>query len=176
MAQTPGAAIPGPTPMAVPIPSQASLDGIMVLFAERDRQYQQRFDSQEKAAAIAFAAQEKAVAAALAANKEATAAAFAAAKEAVDKAEIANQKHFDSVNEFRKTLTDQSGLFATKNELDLRVKAITDKLEDLTKRQDNAAGRGEGANWLLSVMIAVAGLVIAVAVVFVGRQRRLAPR
>lgn len=71
-----------------------------------DKRYEQRFADSEKAVNAALSAADKAVASAL-----------QAAKEAVIKAELANEKHFDSVNEFRKTLGDQANGFVTKDSL-----------------------------------------------------------
>ncbi len=71
-----------------------SVREIGIRIDERDRQYSQRFDAQEKAVA----------------------AALAAAKEAVTKAEAAAEKRFDSVNEFRNTLKDQTATFLTRGE------------------------------------------------------------
>ncbi len=78
-----------------PAPAEAiSVRELNLIVNERDRQYGQRFDAQEKAVA----------------------AALAAAKEAVVKAETAAEKRFDSVNEFRNTLKDQAGTFITRGE------------------------------------------------------------
>lgn len=71
-----------------------SVRELNLIVNERDRQYGQRFDAQEKAVA----------------------AALAAAKEAVVKAEAASEKRFDSVNEFRNTLKDQTATFITRGE------------------------------------------------------------
>jgi len=49
--------------------------------------------------------------------KEATDVSKAVAKEAVLKAEEATTIHFESVNEFRGTLTDQASKFITRSEL-----------------------------------------------------------
>lgn len=68
---------------------------LKLIIDEHDRQYGQRFDAQEKAVA----------------------AALAAAKEAVVKQDAASEKRFDSVNEFRNTLKDQTGTFVTRAEL-----------------------------------------------------------
>ncbi len=76
------------------VSEELSLSQLKIVIDERDRQYGQRFDAQEKAVA----------------------AALAAAKEAVTKAEVAAEKRFDSVNEFRNTLKDQTGTFVTRNE------------------------------------------------------------
>ena len=74
------------------------------------------FASQAVAVQAAFAAQEKAIAAAFAAQEKATAAALAAAKEAVAKAEVASDKRFESVNEFRGQLKDQATTFMPRTE------------------------------------------------------------
>ena len=122
---------------------------ILLLVAERDRQYDQRFHAQEIA-----------VAAALAAAKEAVAAALTAAKEAVDKAAAANDKHFDSVNEFRKTLTDQTASFPTRNEVDIKFKAMEDKISLLITRDNQLAGQTEGYSTLWNGIIAIVGVMI----------------
>jgi hypothetical protein len=98
------------------------------VITERDRQYAQRFEAQQKAVdaalvaqdkatSAAFAAAKEAVAAALAAQERATNAAFTAANSAVSKAETANEKRLDSVNEFRSQLKDQASNFVTRTEL-----------------------------------------------------------
>lgn len=53
----------------------------------------------------------------LEAQAEKVALALAAAEKAIEKAEIAVEKRFDAINEFRKTINDQSATFATKPEL-----------------------------------------------------------
>jgi hypothetical protein len=159
LAQTPPPAVAPPVqtqpyvPPTIPIlpPGLSSGDRelILLLVAERDRQYDQRFHAQEIA-----------VAAALAAAKEAVAAALTAAKEAVDKAAAANDKHFDSVNEFRKTLTDQTASFPTRNEVDIKFKAIEDKISLLIQRDNQLAGRFEGGGAIWNGLIAVFGVLI----------------
>ena len=101
---------------------------IYQIISERDRQYAQRFEAQQKAVdaalvaqdkatSAAFAAAKEAVAAALAAQERATNAAFTAANSAVTKAEMANEKRLDNVNEFRGQLKDQAAGFVTRAEL-----------------------------------------------------------
>src|ERR1700679_2961767 len=72
-------------------------DNVEVRFQESDLRYQQRFDGQQKALQDALSSAEKAVNAAL-----------AAADRAVLKAETAAEKRFESVNEFRAVLSNQS--------------------------------------------------------------------
>lgn len=133
---------------------------ILMMIAERDRQYDQR-----------FRAQEIAVTAALAAAKEAVAAALTAAKEAVTKAEGAAEKRFDSVNEFRNTLKDQQQTLASKAELDVRFKFFEDKLKLIDERQARALGSTEGTAALWPILFGVGSFVLAGIVVY--RSRRL---
>lgn len=107
---------------------------------ERDRQYGQRFDAQEKAVA----------------------AALAAAKEAVVKAEGASEKRFDSVNEFRATLKDQQVTLMPRAEADVRFRALEEKMAGLVARQIQEQGRSEGSSWLWGILIAVGTAVGAV--------------
>jgi|ERR1043166_1354888 cytochrome c biogenesis protein ResB len=76
------------------------------LINERDKQYAQRFEAQEKAVA----------------------AAWDAAREARNKAEASAEKRFDSVNEFRNTLKDQQLTLMTRTEAEIRFKSLEDKV------------------------------------------------
>jgi hypothetical protein len=95
-----------------------------------DLRYQQRFDAQQKAVVDALLAAEKAVNAAL-----------ASADRAVVKAETAAEKRFESVNEFRSVLSNQSATLMPRTEADGQFRAVNDKIADLKARLD----RGEGS-------------------------------
>lgn len=82
----------------------------------------QRFSDNDKAVQTALVAQEKAVTAALQASKE-----------AVLKAEIATEKRFDSVNEFRAQLADQSATLMPRSEFQVQHAALNDKIDTLIK-------------------------------------------
>jgi len=176
-AQTPAVAPPAPAtqpyvpqaPILPPGLSAGDRELILLLIAERDRQYDQRFRAQEIAVSAALAAAKEAVAAALTAAKEAGASAFAAAKEAVDKAEKATQEHFASVNEFRKTLTDQTATFMPRTEADVRFRALEEKIA-------LGAGRSEGSTTLWNGVLAVAGFLVAAAVLGLMFMRQSAPK
>jgi len=73
----------------------------------------ERYETQTKALDAAFKAAEKAVETAL-----------ASAEKAVAKAEIASDKRFESVNEFRQQLSDQTASFPTRNEVNTRLDSI----------------------------------------------------
>lgn len=174
-------------------PNLRSLDELAAVIAERDRQYAQRFEAQQKAVdaalaaqttatAAAFAAAEKAVAAALAAQEKATAAAFAAANTAVIKAETANEKRLDSVNEFRAQLKDQASLLITRNEVDTRFKAQGDKLDILQSTVTGIQSRTEGAaaTWglllaAIGAMCLIFGAIAAFYGMWSGRRREPQP-
>lgn len=128
IAQIPQSQLQSQESKILPFDSVAIKEYLSQVIAERDRQYAQRFEAQQKAVdaalvaqdkatSAAFAAAKEAVAAALAAQERATNAAFTAANSAVTKAETANEKRLDSVNEFRAQLKDQAGNFVTRTEL-----------------------------------------------------------
>jgi hypothetical protein len=60
-------------------------------------------------------------------------AALNASDQAIEKSETSNTKHFDSVNEFRKTLSDQTQTFMPRTEVAALIKALQDKLDTSTK-------------------------------------------
>lgn len=66
-------------------------------------------------------------------QKEAINAALVSADKAVLKAEMASEKRFESVNEFRATLSDQQRDMATKSECDLRFKAMDERITESMK-------------------------------------------
>src|SRR5579864_936921 len=80
---------------------------ITALIASNDVRYNQRFEASQSAINTALIAQQTSLQAALTAQKSATDMAQAAADRAVTKSELAADKRFESVNEFRATLSDQ---------------------------------------------------------------------
>ena len=116
-----------------------------------DLRYQQRFTAQSDALSAAFAA-----------AKEAVAAARDAQDRAVLKAEVAADKRFESVNEFRKTLTDQQQTFMPRAQVDEISKAITDKLAVVTKQVDGLITERLGIKGGWGYAVGVIGIVIAI--------------
>lgn len=119
----------------------ALIDHVKALLAQMDLRYQQRFDAQT-----------------LAIN-----AALQAAKEAVTKAETATERRFDSVNEFRKTLADQSSTFLPRPEYQAAHNATNDQIRALAERMNRADGRstGHGDSW--GYIVGACGLILAIA-------------
>ncbi len=128
------------------------LAGLRVLMDERHERYQERADAQ----------------------KENIAAALAAADRAVVKAELATEKRFEGVNEFRATLADQQRTLIPRAEVEVMVKAITEKINALTAQVSdlNAERRGIRGGW--GYAVGVAGLVLTLFSLFMVLYR-LAP-
>jgi hypothetical protein len=132
------------------------------LLREVDKRYEQRFKEQDEA----LKAQQAALLAAIAAQEKMVSIALAAADRAVTKAEIAAEKRFDSVNEFRGQLRDQNATFLTRAEADQRFIALSDKVISLTARIDKAEGLGSGLSAGWGYLVGAIGMVIAVAMYF----------
>ena len=94
------------------------------------------FETQSTAMQAAFEAQREAVTTAFLAQKEAVNAALAAADRAVSKAELASEKRFESVNEFRATLSDQQRTLFPRAEAEAIFKSLEAKLESSLKSLD----------------------------------------
>lgn len=182
---------PGTPPALVDGDRQITVRELAAIIAERDRQYEQRFETlqkaidtsaaiQDKATEAKFTAAEKAVASALAAQEKATAAAFVAANTAVSKAEIANEKRLDSVNEFRSQLKDQASTLATRNEVSVQVKSLTEALDAVRVSVTEIRSKSEGSSTTWALMLAIGGLVIGAIVAFLGyskwREPTIIPR
>ncbi len=81
--------------------------------------------------------------------------ALSAAEKAVTKAEAANEKRFDSVNEFRQTLSDQNKTFAS-----------TERVDGITQRLDKIEGRSGGQSDSWRWIALAVGVIIAAATYF----------
>jgi hypothetical protein len=111
---------------------------LTAIYDERDLRYQQRFDAQTKAVE----------------------AALLAAKEAVIKAELAMEKRFDGVNEFRETLSDQAAQFVT-----------LAQFTELKERVDRSEGRSSGLNAGWGILLGAAALIGTVTTIILALSR-----
>src|SRR4026208_2595356 len=114
---------------------------VRTLIASNDKRYEQRFDASQKALEVGFAAAKAAGDASFAAQKEAINAALAAADRAVSKAELATEKRFESVNEFRGTLDNQQRTLMPRSEVDVMIKGVEEKISNITKLVDEMRNR-----------------------------------
>jgi hypothetical protein len=115
---------------------------------------------------VRFDAQEKAVSAAL-----------AAAKEAVTKAESASEKRFESINEFRGTLSDQARTLMPRAEAEGQFKVLNEKLDALSARlsarENQSQGLASGWAYVVGIVGILSGLGM---VVMQAVKRRPGPR
>jgi hypothetical protein len=125
-------------------------------FSDLSLQLQQRFEAQQTSVSTAMVAAEKAVNAAL-----------TAAEKAVDKAEQAQALRNEAQNEFRKSLSDLSGLMwttkegtsaldALRRELDIRSTSTERDVSSLSNSYANLQGR-------FAMIVIVWGVVVAIA-------------
>lgn len=102
-----------------------------------------------------YATQTKALDAAFKAAEQAVAVALANAEKATGKAEMAAERRFESVNEFRRALADQTATFIPRAEYDSAHAALVDRVSAnadrvgslelrLTSRLDTSAGEKSG--------------------------------
>lgn len=97
-------------------------------------------------------------------------AALTATERAIIKADVANEKRFDSVNEFRQTLSDQATQFVTNAEFAVATTAMNQRLEDIKTRLDKQEGKGAGLNagWLyLLGVVAALGTIVSFIVLLI---------
>jgi hypothetical protein len=104
---------------------------------------------------IRFDAQEKAVNAALAASDR-----------AVNKAEMASEKRFDAVNEFRAALNDSSRLLMPRSESEQSYKVLANKIETLESRQNARDERGRGMSDIWGYIVGAIGVAALIVSIF----------
>lgn len=150
------------------------------VLVEHDKRYEQRFAAQENATALALSRVDKEFHEHLQQVRTETKSALDAAEKAITKAEAATDKRFDSVNEFRAQLTDQTARFMPRVESLQRHEQTSEKIAllesrhtadigQINSRLDLTAGRGIGIEKGWSLLIGLAGLVggiIAIIVTF----------
>lgn len=123
-----------------------------------------------------FADSEIAVRAALNATDKQFAAQLTAQKEAVIKAENATERRFESVNEFRLQLGDQTRTLIPRTEAevifrgqDARIHKLEDRLAEYEKQKGTttAASGGMKEGWMLAVgVVFLIGAILAIVIKF----------
>jgi hypothetical protein len=95
--------------------------------------------------------------------------ALSAADKAVSKAEVATEKRFESVNEFRQTLSDQTRSFISRVEFEVVRDTNAARIAELASRLDKTEGKTVGLNagWIyllggLSIAATLVSLVIMI--------------
>lgn len=106
------------------------------------------------------------------AQQKAVEAALASADRAVIKAEAASDKRFDSVNEFRQTLSDETKSFITRVEYDNAHKGLEDKVQELSARVSTAESRSVGLTTAWGYLFGIMGMAAAAVSIFVQVTKR----
>jgi hypothetical protein len=99
---------------------------------------------------------------------------FESLQVAVNKAENATEKRFESVNEFRNTLTDQQRTFMPRSETEIMFKnhevlheSLTLKIDDVSKKLEKIVNMKQGGNvvwaYIISI-ISLIGVIISIAI------------
>jgi hypothetical protein len=89
-------------------------------------------------------------------------------REAVRTALDANERRFDSVNEFRSTLSDQAASFVTRSELNAVRNGYDEKIAALKEAIDQDRGKSTGVGSFWGVLGVVLGLVATVVAIVIG--------
>lgn len=103
---------------------------------------------------------------------EKVALALAASDKAIQKSEMATEKRFESVNEFRGTLSDQTRTFISRVEFEALRSSYVDRLAELQQRLERVEGHSAGlsAGWVyLLGGIAAVGTIISMVVMLSGK-------
>jgi hypothetical protein len=87
---------------------------------------------------------------------------FRAVKEAVEKSERATELRFQSVNEFRAQLGDQTRTLVPRPEVEQKFKSIDDKLDILAARLNTRDDKGRGMGEIWGYLIGAIGLIGAI--------------
>ena len=132
-------------------------------FVDLSLQLRERYEAQQTGVTAALAAAEKAVNAAL-----------IAAEKAVDKAEGAQQLRNESQNEFRKSLSDLSGLMWTSKEGQAVVDAFRREyltghktVEDRIGKLETSYANMQGRMWAISAVWGIIVLAVSIGVRFI---------
>lgn len=116
----------------------AKLEALREVSDERDRRYEDRFTAMD----------------------EKTGLALTSSKEAVQKAEIATEKRFDSVNEFRGSLKDQAATLLTRAEAETRFNSLEKDIQGLRESRSEAAGSSRTFMAIIGFAIVLVQIVL----------------
>ncbi len=84
-----------------------------------------------------------------------------ASQMAIDKAENAMERRFDSINEFREQLSDQTRTYMPRAEYEAKHSAINARIDSIDSRLTLAEGRSSGIQASWAVLIAVLTIALA---------------
>jgi hypothetical protein len=116
---------------------------ILAILDEREKRNDQRFTDMQTALQAALAASEK----------------------AVIKAEVATEKRFEGVNEFRSMVNDLVAGKIDRAEFMLAIASLRERYDDLNDRVTRSEGKGSGKDALWAYIVGAIGVLAAVVAV-----------
>jgi hypothetical protein len=150
-------------------PAASALDGVTKRFHEMERCNQQQCELRINALDRLTDTKFSLLRTVIDSQAERAALALAAADKAIAKGEVATEKRFESVNEFRQTLSDQTKTFISRVEFEALRDTNAARISDLFSRLDKIEGKAVGLNsgWVylvsaLATVGTVVGLIIAI--------------
>ncbi len=120
-------------------------DHITDLLREREARVNVKFEALDRALLLAA---------------ESVKTAMAASEKALVKAELATERRFEGVNEFRAAMADQQATFARKTEVDILINAINNKVDLLMAQQHKHLGKESGVGVVWGVVVVVMGFML----------------
>ena len=115
---------------------ETAIDHLLSVISEKHSQTLMVITGNDKRYEERFAASQKALELGLMGTKSEISLALAAADRAVQKAEVATEKRFESVNEFRGTLDSQQRTLIPRSEVAVLVEGLSEKIANVTKVVD----------------------------------------
>lgn len=113
-----------------------------------------------------FRSSKEAVQSALLAVEKQSNAAMTAAEKAIMKSDAATEKRFDSVNEFRQTLSDQAADFLSRKEYEANHKSLEEKfigaMDRIAKIETQKETKTEGMNFTGAIIIGAFAVLSAI--------------
>jgi hypothetical protein len=147
--------------------SASLLDGITKLFHDMEQHHQHQSEQRVRALETLLDAKLDTLRTVIGLQAEKSVMALATSDKAILKAEAATEKRFESVNEFRQTLSDQTKSFISKVEFEALRDTHGTRIADLSSRVDKIDGKAVGLNasWVyLLGGLSAAGTVVSVIV------------
>lgn len=99
------------------------------------------------------------------ASREALTVALRAVSDATTKADLATEKRFESVNEFRDQLKDQAGTFIPRIETEQRLTQLSTRLDELRSNDTQRSARSAGSTALFGWVIGGIGALATILVI-----------
>jgi hypothetical protein len=154
--------VPTSTPNRAGWSLETAIDYLLALLGEKDAHIRTLITANDQRYAERFNASQKALELGLAGTKSEISLALAAADRAVQKAEMATEKRFESVNEFRGTLDNQQRTLIPRSEVDVLGKGLEEKIAQLTKQYDGLQAERQGIKGGWGYAAGAVGLILSV--------------